>query len=59
MSSIDHFDMTSFTGRELLLRAPHFAQFIYCLYGGALSYVAITNLQKYERKTGGLLGENC
>ncbi|PPJ53173.1 hypothetical protein CBER1_11727 [Cercospora berteroae] len=48
MASIDHFDMSSFTGREIILRGPHLLQFAYCLYGGALSYVAITNLQKYE-----------
>lgn len=47
-SSIDHIDMSSFVGRELILRGPHVAQVLYTLYGGYLSYIAITNLQKYE-----------
>lgn len=43
--------MSGLTGRELLLRGPHIAQLLYSLYGGALSYIAITNLRKYEETT--------
>lgn len=48
LSTLDHFDMSSFTGRDFLLRGQHVAQLFLSLYGGALSYVAITNLRKYE-----------
>jgi hypothetical protein len=47
-SSIDHVDMSSFTGRTVLLQGPHLAQFLYCIYGGTLSFLAINHLRQYE-----------
>lgn len=34
--------------REVLLRGQHFAQLALSLYGGVVSFVAVTRLQKYE-----------
>ena len=34
--------------RAAILRIPHIGQLLYSLYGGYISYIAITNLQKYE-----------
>lgn len=36
------------SAREIVLRGQHVVQIALSLYGAAASYVAITNLQKYE-----------
>ncbi|KXT07238.1 hypothetical protein AC578_2332 [Pseudocercospora eumusae] len=48
MPSIDHFDMSTFTGRDFLIRGQHVCQLILSLWGASLSYAAITKLRKYE-----------
>ena len=37
--------------RPTALKIGHFSQLLLCLYGARFSYVAITNLRKYEKIT--------